>query len=211
MKIKKIIVCFFLITIFFNCNKTKISDGKIIFLAGNVTVNGHKAKLHEVITAGYSVQTADNSYCEIVFNEKNIIRLSGRSHIIYNISGEKSVINVYSGSLAGVLKRLTTKDGEKLSIISPTTIAAIRGTSFYIKVENPQNTYFCDCNGIIELFDINKIEKKEIKALHHKAYNVILKNNKTVFKKAQMLYHRDKDIEGVAKKIGVTIDWTKID
>lgn len=188
--------------------KIQHNKGRVSFLVGKVILDGKPAKVGQMVRPGAVISTKGNSLCEVIFDDKNIVRVNPGSSVVMHISKTVRRIEIQSGGVASVLKKLT-KDG--FAIQTPTTAASIRGTSFFIKVEDPQNTYLCDCNGIITVQDINKKTKRKISASHHKAVRITRKGDTIVINDAGMKYHRDANIEKLAQKIGVTIDWNSVD
>lgn len=185
----------------FLCKKEAFS-GKVMFLSGSVKISGNTAAIEQIVKPGDEIITGEKGLCVIVFNDKNIIRIESKSRV--KIDGYN--IDLREGTFLSVLKKL----GKSFKITTPTTTASIRGTTFYVKVEDPDNTYFCDCNGIITVSDAEGKNKEELRASHHKGVRVSRKDGALSISDAGMLYHTDKDMERIAGKIGVTIDWTKI-
>jgi len=190
------------------------TDGRITFVKGDVLVNGKKASKGSIVQDGTVVKTGDNALCEIVFNERNIIRIFDRSETVLNLSMRKKTIFLKTGTLASVFKKLgrgLDKRDYRLAVTTPTAVVGIRGTSFYVKVENQESTYICDCNGRIEIADVQFKSRQPVAASHHKAYRVLLKNGQQSINPAKMLYHTDAAMENLAARIGVVIDWKTID
>jgi len=52
---------------------------------------------------------------------------------------------------------------------------------------------------------------QEIEAAHHKELRFTRSGNAVVVSSAPLLYHTDEDMQSLAEKIGVTIDWSRID
>jgi hypothetical protein len=178
---------------------------KVYFLTGNVNVNHQPAQIDQEIINGSIIETGKNSLCEIIFNEKNAIRLKENSNIIFDFTK----IEMSSGSMIGVFKKLSKSD-KSFSIKTPHNLAAIRGTSFFVKIENKNSTYFCDCNGVITISDLNNSMKHDLRTAHHSAVHITKKGQKTNITKAKMKYHSDKDVEKAASCISYKIDWNKV-
>ncbi|OHD71226.1 MAG: hypothetical protein A2W19_10615 [Spirochaetes bacterium RBG_16_49_21] len=197
-----------------SCGKKK-DDIKttIVSYVGQVTINGKAvSSIGETIKYGDIIETGDKSYCEMILNEKNILRLNETSTLVFNISEKESSLDLTKGWLAGVTKKIFSKERTYL-IKTPTAVAAIRGTSFCTKVEAPDSTYFCVCNGKIELKKSGGETGDMVESPHHSARRFKKEGDKTISidKNPGLLYHNDEGIEAMAKEINVTVDWTTVD
>jgi hypothetical protein len=180
---------------------------------GSVSVNG---KVIE--SPGYSlvyndlVSTGDKSFCDVIINKKNILKLGANTEFRFRISGEENIIELEQGWLSGATKTKFTKQGKYL-IKTPTAIAAVRGTFFCLKVEDSNNSYFCVCNGRIEFMVEGKTSGESVESAHHAALRFTQKDDGSVSvdKNPGLLYHNDEGVEMMAKSINVTVDWTKPD
>jgi ferric-dicitrate binding protein FerR (iron transport regulator) len=193
--------------------KRKGIESTIASYVGKVLVNGAMVASPGVaIKYGDLIETGDNSYCDIIMNEKNILRMNENSRMTFKISEKESYIELTRGWLAGVTTKIFSNEGTYL-IKTPTTVASVRGTSFCTKVENPDSTYFCVCNGNIELIKPGRSVGDLIEAPHHIARRYKKEKDGTISidKNPGLLYHNDTSIETLAKKINVTIDWTRAD
>ena len=128
-----------------------------------------------------------------------------------DLSDDQKSVELKSGAIANVLKKLTKTDKSLFRIKTPTALAAIRGTSFFVKVEDQAKTYICDCNGVIQVSDISGDNSRAVEASHHKGMRIVKTGSGFKLHDAGMLYHTDADIEDIAEKIGVVIDWSTID
>lgn len=206
MKTKLLLI---LLVFIVSCKNNKSSTaGHINFFIGNVLVNNIPAKLNQEIKPGTKVTTGKDSVCDIIFNKKNIIRIKSDSTVILNIDDINKNIELKKGSILNVFKKIHKAKESPFKVKTPTTVIAIRGTSFFVKIENKDNTYICDCNGIIS---IKTNTTKQIIAKHHKAYRISKINNIINIKRAKMKYHSDKEMEETAKQIGEKINWNLVD
>lgn len=98
-------------------------------------------------------------------------------------------------------------------IKSPTVVASVRGTSFCVKVESPDKTYFCVCNGSIDLNVDGAASVEKVTAAHHAAKRFTKNKEGKIDIDANpgMLYHNDEGLEALSASIGEKIDWTKPD
>lgn len=196
-----------------SCSGEKNLKIKIISYTGIIKVNTQSVKaINTELKSGDTIETMADSLCDILINDKNILRLKPDTKIILNISGKENRIYLEQGWLAGVTRKSFSKEG-KFHVKTPTVTAAIRGTSFCMKVENEKSTYFCVCNGSIELQGENSSRIEKVEAAHHSARRFSKDNKGALIEDNNpgLLYHNDSGIEEMAKIISETIDWEKPD
>jgi hypothetical protein len=190
-----------------------VSQGEISYLEGRVTIDNVPASIGDPVPLGATVRTDALSLCEIIFREKNILRLGEKTAFVFNPSNLQVGCELQKGALTLVLKNLAAgAAGDRSFFVrTPTTAAGVRGTSFYMNVEDPQTTYVCICNGAIALDDGARQAGMDVEAAHHAAYRLSGDGVTTTVTRAPLLYHTDNDMDGLAAKIGVSIDWTRVD
>jgi len=189
------------------------AQGIITYLEGNVTVDTAMASIGDAVPFGATVRTDKGSLCEITFRQRNIIRLEELTSFVFNPGNLQVGSVLQRGALSLVLKNLVkTGSGDRSFYIRTATAAAgVRGTSFFMKVEDPSTTYVCLCNGVLRLDDSTQVTGMDLEASHHLSYRVINRGGTPYLEKAPMLYHTDDSMEELAGKIGYTIDWTTVD
>jgi hypothetical protein len=189
-------------------------NGKIIFVSGNVHVDGKLAEVGMMVEIGSTLNTGKNSFCEIVFDEKNVFKIFENSETILDFTTESKGIFLKTGAIASVVKRLisfTDLKRYRYAVRTPTAVAGVRGTSFYVRVEKDDSTYICCCNGAICLEDSAGEDLRHIEASHHKAVRLKKIQDRVFMTPEEMLYHTDQGMERLAEKINVRIDWNEID
>ncbi len=195
-----------LLLLLISCTKGSLTESPVISaFAGELTVNGNSPKTGTLLKYGDIIKTGQNSFCEIKLNKLSIIKLSQNTEFVFNISETENSFELHSGSLAGLTRKKFVKQNQYL-IKTPTGIAAIRGTAYFIHIESPDSTYFCVCNGTVAI----KGETEEtITSTHHKARRITKKpdNKITSDDNVPLLYHTDADIDELADKIGEKINW----
>jgi len=189
------------------------TQGIISYLEGSVTVDGAAASIGDVVPFGSTVRTDKVSLCEITFRQRNIIRLDAETSLVFNPGNLQVGSVLQQGGISLVLKNLAkTGTGDKSFFVrTATTSAGVRGTSFYMRVEDPTTTYVCLCNGVLRVDDVTRVTGLDAESAHHASYRVIVKGGTPSIEKAPMLYHDDDSMQSVAGKIGYTIDWSTID
>ena len=122
------------------------------YLEGDVTINGMNAGIGDKVPLGAVVKTAAASLADIVFNVRNAIHLSENTTLVFNPYNLQTGSDLKQGTLTLVLKKLSaTVTGPSFLVRTPSAVAGVRGTSFFIKVESPTSTYVCACNGVVQV------------------------------------------------------------
>jgi len=209
----KKIIPFLISVLILSCTGQNRLSIKIISYKGIIKVNTQAVKtINTEIKSGDIIETMGDSLCDIIINDKNILRLQPDTKLILNISEKENSIYLEKGWLAGVTRKIFTKEG-KFHVKTPTVTASIRGTSFCMKIENEKSTYFCVCNGSIELKGENSTKTEKVEAAHHSARRFSIDRSGFLVENNNpgLLYHNDSGIEEMAKIINETIDWSKPD
>lgn len=181
--------------------------GTIDYLVGRVTVNGAAATLGQAVAANDVLRTGSGSMAEVTFNGANIVQIEANSEVAL----DARTLRLSNGSVALVLKHLArVAAGDRFDVVTPTAVAGVRGTAFFVKVESPDETYVCLCNGRLWLENPAGVLLKEIEAAHHKAERFVRTGGRILLQPAPLLYHTDAQMESLAKKIGTSIDWKVI-
>jgi FecR protein len=212
MKNILLVILFIIITLTVFAGGTKetltmVFDGSIDYLEGDVFINGTRADFGSKVKDGDLINTGINSSCEIIFGQGNIFHLEQET--IIEIKWTDNRISIKKGALGAVFSKLKNvlPKGEILKLDSPSATAGVRGTSFYIRVEDEKNTYICTCNGSLELSAGNK--SIQTNTQYHKAYRFTTEGSVSTVLSAGLLYHQDEDMDKLASKIGTTIPWEK--
>jgi hypothetical protein len=190
------------------------SQGEISYLEGKVSIDNVPAAIGDRVPLGATVRTDASSLCEIVFREKNIIRLGDQTTFVFNPSNLQVGSDLQKGALTLVLKNLVNgaAGDHSFFVRTPTAAAGVRGTSFFMKVESADTTYICMCNGAARIDGGPDPAGLDLESSHHAAYRLSTDQAGTpTVSTAPLLYHDDEDMEGLAAKIGVSIDWSRVD
>jgi hypothetical protein len=159
------------------------------------------------VTEGARVVTGEASRCDIVFGGKNVIRIFSDSKVRLDLP--RGEIDVEHGALGAVFHRLKSlvADGERFILTSPTVAAGVRGTAFYIRSRNPEETYFCTCRGRIDLEDPDGEHRRETANANHGAYWYRKTDGTFTTETATLLYHDDAAMNAIAERIDEEIPW----
>ncbi len=188
---------------------TGFTQGKIEFVEGFVQINNTPADFGTVVPDGAVVKTEADSYCDIVFGENNVIRLF--ENTLATIQFSSGELDMKAGSVGAVLNRLSAvvaPDSSRFQVKTPQVVGGVRGTSFYIKVEDVNSSYICACWGKLSL-DTRAGFSKAMESAHHKAYHFIQDGDTVRTVEGEMLYHDDASMDAVAGRIGYEIPWGK--
>jgi hypothetical protein len=185
----------------------------IIYLEGDVTLDGAPASVGDTIVAGSTLRTAGDALCEVVFNARNIVHMTGGTVLTFDPNQLSRGATLQKGAIAMVLRNLAAAKGGdvRFSIKTSTTVAGVRGTCFLVKVEDDNNTFICCCNGAIHLEGEGGAFAQNLTSSHHQEVRVTRAQSGLSVGAAPMLYHTDADVEAIAARINEKIDWTKVD
>jgi len=180
----------------------------VSFLQGEVTINGQTAEEGESVPIGARIETGSNSFVEITFGRQNIFRVEAETITTVSIGQTDRRIQIEKGSIDAVFERLgMITNNDQFRVETPSVVAGIRGTVFYIKVEQPDTTYLCTCHGTVHQQASDGTVEKDITAYHHKAYRYIKTDTGIHIETGSLIYHDDQSMQRLGEKIGVKIPW----
>ncbi len=193
------------------CNTKHIrKDIRIAHYTGIVKINTSDVNLkNTILNRGDIIETGDNSECDIIINEKNIIRLKGGSRLNLKISVNDIVIRLDRGSLTCVTREVFSR-GEKFRIETPALNVTTGKASFCVKTDNERNTYICICNGTAAIETKTGSGDIMIESPHHSPRRFTIEKNNALIEDniPGVLYHSDNEIEQIAGIIGERIEWS---
>ncbi|MDF3820429.1 FecR family protein [Leptospira sp. 96542] len=127
-----------------NSNES-VNNVVVAFVKGDVAIlrdgNQIKPNLGDVLNQKDTIVTGGNGTCEILIGEDGVLKLNKNTSlsisqaVAANDGGKETEINMQYGKLVTVLKK--ERKTESFNIVTPTSIAGVRGTSFLTSVENP--------------------------------------------------------------------------
>lgn len=188
-----------------NSSSTAPQTGTLSYLEGDVFINSSPGSIGDRVNDSDTIRTEENSYCEVVFGDSNVFRLDENTQTQINWS--RSDIKLEKGAISAVFTKLDKfLNGDKdFTVTSPSSVAGVRGTVFFMKVEDDNNTYLCICNGALTVDGPE--EDLDIASDHHKSYRFTKDGNTVTTTSAGMLYHDDEKMESVAAEIDYEIPW----
>lgn len=203
---------FFLAAAFASADSTSDLSGRVVFVDGDVTANGRVIDTGDLLIGPQTLKTAKGSTIEIVFAGRNIFRVGPSSIVRVDFSQLKKTVNLDQGEFTSVLKKLARTTGDAGFVLkTPTVAAGVRGTSFHVTTDG-NSTYFCTCNGSVLLDDGTPADQVQLTNAHHGA-RVFTKqaDGSVTVTTAGLVGHTDADLNALANRIGVNIDWTQPD
>jgi len=181
--------------------------GEIVYLEGEVFLNNRNAQIGDRVSSSDTIQTGVSSFCEVIFEDANVFRLDEQT--ITSINWAESDIALKQGGISAVFNKLDKllREMKNFTVSTPTATAGVRGTVFYARVEDQNNTYVCICNGEL---DMTYGEKSlGIEGDHHKGYRFTNNRGTVTWSRAPLLYHDDQKMQDIATKIEYSVPWGK--
>lgn len=191
------------VMIFLSCGGSEVKT-VIMAYSGSVKINSSTipgAGLMQ-LRQGDVIETGEKSFCDLMVNDKNIIRIRDNSRLVLHIKFRESLLQLDRGWITVVTKQKFVSK-EKYRITAPAVSAEIRGRYFCVRVENGKSTYLCICNGTARINGEDKTSGKDSGSVHHDARRFVLGENETIATDMNpgLLYHNDFAIEQMARII----------
>lgn len=186
---------------------TAAGSGRILYLEGDVSVNRAAARVGQDVPAGATVRTGPASVCEITWGDRNVIQVQQNTTVVLQTARLTPGVRLREGSIAAVLNKLDAISGRgDFRVRTPSAVAGVRGTVFFVKVEDGRNTYVCACNGAVDV-DRGLQTVEELASGRHMARRFTREGLSTRVTEPGLLYHDDALMDGLARKIGYAIPW----
>ena len=185
--------------------------GRIVFLDGEVTVNGNPADTGDRLNGTCVLRTGKKSEVEVVFGDQNIFRLGPETVVKIDFSTAKKTVTLDKGLFTSVLRKLAKVAGDaSFELRTPTVSGGVRGTSFHVTADE-NSTYFCTCNGSVDLSSVGNANVALVNAHHGSRVFTRQADGGIAVTAGGLQDHTDASIETLARRIGVTVDWTQPD
>lgn len=104
---------------------------------------------------------------------------------------KKSAFRLDLGSLLSVL---TKRAGRRFSVRTPTAVAAVRGTDFFVSVGSKQEVDVCICRGALEVA-AKGMDKLPMISEHHLNYRFWIVKSGTAREESPMIGHTDAELD----------------
>ncbi|MDP8228954.1 MAG: FecR family protein [Candidatus Electryoneaceae bacterium] len=129
----------------------KVTGSVKITRDGNTT----NLKFGTTLNHGDAIKTGRNGYVKIMFtDDKSIIKLKANTSIV--IEGQRdtegTVAKRVSVEIGALFARVDQQRGT-LQIATPTSVASVKGTEFWVIVDENGNTYVVTLRGLVELMN----------------------------------------------------------
>jgi hypothetical protein len=181
-------------------------SGRIDFLTGDVRVDGASAEIGASLSRGSLVQTGPDGLVDIVFGDGNALRIEENTELTLDLADPSKGLDISRGTVAAVfegLESIGTGPSDTFRIHTPSTVAGVRGTAFFVRIEDADRTYVCTCHGVMEFTE----QGLTVRAARHAATRFIRRDGVVVAEEAPELYHDSDSLNAVADVAGVTIAW----
>ncbi|WP_455381712.1 FecR family protein [Salinispira pacifica] len=186
--------------------------GVVQFFDGDVSINGSPVDFGQVVQPGDRVQTGKSSSVDIIFNGQNIIHFAENTIAVLNITETAKTIDMKTGTFSGVFAKLSALGGtQNLQVRTPTAYGGVRGTTFFVKVIDQNDTYICACHGVVDMQNATDTKSMEVKSPKHEAFLFKKTDSGITVSPDGMLYHTSEDLNKLADKINFKIDWGHLD
>jgi hypothetical protein len=182
-------------------------EGEIAYLEGDVTLDGKDAQIGQAVHRGATVRTGPASVCEITWGGQNIIQVQEKTLAVLDVGSLTPGVRLQTGSVAAVLNKVDaiSRNGT-FRVKTPSAVAGVRGTVFFVKVEDATSSYICACFGTLAVTPTLG-EQVELSATNHVARRFTRVGLSTRVTPAGLLYHDSTSQSNLAKKIGYTVPW----
>lgn len=171
-----------------NTTEPQNIEPEVFFAIGDVKVNGQSAKIGQHLKNGDVIETGAESYLEAKFATQSAFRIREDSKVTVNVDKNVS-LSVEKGKVLNILEKRS-----QYLVRTPSAVAAVRGTIFFVNVVNDNKTYFCACNGTVAIEDDNHKELTELSSPHHKPNYCERENGQLKMADATMADHDDLEI-----------------
>lgn len=164
---------------------------RVISIDGRLSAAGKELKVGAVIPDGTKVELADGTATLATAEARFLLR--GPAVLI----PRKSSVTLSLGGLLSVLRGKV----KSFSVRTPTSVAAVRGTDFYVEARGDSESYVCICRGTLET-SAEGVTPKPISAEHHAAVRFVKKGSRTRRLPASFEAHTDAELEDLRRALG---------
>jgi hypothetical protein len=189
-------------------------SGKVLAVTGSAEVDGRAARIGNSVPSEALLVTGPDSFLEVLTPEGAVVRVYPESNVRLSGSSFRRRIDLFAGSLANFVvrtgRRLGAARARSFEIRTPTVVAGVRGTAFFVGLEQPGQTYLCICNGVLHMEHPAGKDLGTIEAAHHHAFRYQKAGPEASTSEAPGLYHDDGVMEALARRVNRKIDWSRI-
>ncbi len=182
------------------------TSGRIEFFVGEVLVDGIMPETGDILQRGSVIRTGPDGLVDVVFGNGNALRIEENTELSLDLVDPSVGLDIRRGTVAAVfegLETIGTGGNDTFRIQTPSTVAGVRGTAFFIRIEDADRTYVCTCHGILEFAESGLT----VRAARHAATRFTRTNGGVIAEEAPEIYHDSDSLNAVADVAGVTIAW----
>lgn len=176
-------------------------------VTGTVLVNGKPARVGDIMSHGDSIETGADSSVHLLLEKRGGLSLRAYSRLRLDHKEKKLSLGLERGDLITAFHKI--KANEDISVVTPTAVAGVRGTHFFIKVHHDDHVYVCTCNGKVHYQGHGHDEGHVVEAGHHAAHHYRRVNGVVERALGEMEHHENHELERTAQLIGKEIAWKK--
>lgn len=124
-----------------------LTKGEVLIVEGD---SSHPAGAGQTVSAGQTLRTGIDSMAELFVKDQGIVRLSENAEFsIKRVDANGAEFDQSKGTAAVFLKKM--KQDSDFKISTPTSVAAVRGTSFIVDVKGKKEAKYALFDGAIEV------------------------------------------------------------
>jgi len=183
-------------------------DARLEYVEGDVTIGGTVASIGMAVEPGEVIETGADGSADVVFGTQNLLRLEPGTVVVFDPASEGFAVE--AGSVAAIFDKLQSigvGPDDTFAVRTPTTVAGVRGTTFFIRIESVDSTYICTCHGVLAFDGASNRPELQIAAARHTASRFVRDGNTVVWEEAPEIYHDSASLNEAADTIGVVIPW----
>ena len=189
--------------------------GIVLFAVGDVKSAGRKLKSGDIISENEVIQTGKKSTCDLQLKESEagiVVRMKSESTFELKTKVVKDQVTPSPVIKAGnVLVNVSgkLKTNENFQIVTPTTVAGVRGTKFEVNVKEDGSTTISVSEGAVA----TKMRLAEIENLPTEvqqksklviSVNEMLENEERILEAGQKIQIKKEDTDSVIKNTGLS-------
>jgi hypothetical protein len=196
MKMKKLrgfgILTMMIMTLGVAGAKDKVApSARIVELTGEAWINGALVKVNAEASPGDEIKTAKDASAVVKFKDGSALLMRGETTIKLPEIEKSGNLELLVGALLAVFSH----DGPH-EVRTPTSVAGVRGTGLYAKIEDAGVNYFCTCFGTVEyVSNSDGSVKQTVSADHHHGIRVKPGQDKPEIVPAGMEDHTDEEVD----------------
>ena len=158
--ITKILICWIFANICF------AQDGKIVFLKGEIKINGVKSKMGAPISYGDEIETLNKALAIIKVNPKTSLKLKSNTKVTIEKPTKNKLIESYSYVLKGgeMFVKATKTQDKDYKVKSNHITFGVRGTQFFVTASKDKKSWMCVNEGIVQVSLEGQKRSVEVKA-----------------------------------------------